>query len=175
MTEIWKSIEGYEDAYEVSNLGRVKSFAKKTVFGKTYQSKVLTLTNAKGYLKVGLRDSNCNQKNHFVHRLVAIAFLCNSEHKPQVNHRDGIKSNNAFHNLEWATSKENMRHAFDKGLAKGMFGKENHQSKLNVKQVKEVKNLLAKKTLTQLQIAKLFGVSKSAISHISAGNSWSKI
>ena len=54
-------------------------------------------------------------KKFLVHRLVAQAFLSKSK-KPQVNHIDGNKQNNYYKNLEWATSQENNKHAFDTGL-----------------------------------------------------------
>jgi predicted XRE-type DNA-binding protein len=168
MTEIWKSIEGYEDTYEVSNLGRVKSLTRVI-------EKFLNPNIVKGYLQVGLFNGSGVQKKYLVHRLVAKAFLGNLEQKPHVNHKDGVKSNNLFSNLEWCTASENVQHAYDNGLAKGKLGEKSHLSKLTEIEAKKIKNLLAKKTLTHLQISKLFGVSKSAISHISAGNNWSKI
>ena len=119
MEEEWRDIKGYEGCYRVSNYGRVKSISrlvnsspdKRTVPERILKQQVLR----SGYMSVGLwKDS------HFlrlpVHRLVAIAFLPNPDNLPQVNHRDGIKTNNNADNLEWCSRSENMKHAYEHGL-----------------------------------------------------------
>lgn len=102
--EVWKTIDGFEN-YQVSNFGRVKSFAKKT-------PKILT-TNANdgiGYVRVQLYKNK--QRAFFrIHRLVAMAFIPNPENKPEINHKNGIKKDNRVENLEWATYSENENHA----------------------------------------------------------------
>lgn len=62
-----------------------------------------------GYYCVKLWDGG-KTKNSFVHRLVALAFVPNPDQKPEVNHIDGDKTNNAASNLEWVTGVENKRH-----------------------------------------------------------------
>lgn len=104
--EIWRVI--FVD-YLVSNLGRVKSL-------KNGKEKILSPFKASnGYLRVSLSIDG-KQKNFAVHRLVAMAFIPNPKNKSQVNHIDGDKLNNCVENLEWVSSKENMRHAFRTGL-----------------------------------------------------------
>lgn len=108
--EVWKDISGYEGLYQVSNLGRVKSLTREiTNNGMSYliNGKILKENKlANGYLKVCL-SANGNSKLHYVHRLVAQAFIPNPNHYPMVNHKDEDKTNNLVENLEWCTAKYN--------------------------------------------------------------------
>ena len=108
MKEIWKEIIGYEGLYSVSNTGLVKRVTTNKI---KYPS-----LNSWGYKVVSLSKSNTKLKTVLVHRLVAIHFIDNPENKKQVNHIDGIKTNNNVSNLEWKTRHENMTHAFKTGL-----------------------------------------------------------
>jgi hypothetical protein len=121
--EVWKPIDGFEGAYEVSNFGRVKSIKRLRRTkggGVTFVSERMLkpAIDHFGYCKVVLTK---NGKRHYykVHRLVAIAFIPNPENKPEVNHKDGDKTNNCITNLEWNTPTENKRHAFAMGLNGG--------------------------------------------------------
>jgi len=71
-----------------------------------------------GYPVISLRMNDGSRKTHRVHRLVAVAFIENPELKKEVNHKDGIKTNNNVNNLEWATHSENIKHAWDNKLIK---------------------------------------------------------
>jgi hypothetical protein len=109
--EIWKPITGFE-MYEISNFGNVRSFINNR-YGVCEVSHPIKLTKSKkGYLYV------CLGKNKFgnsilrtVHRLVAEEFIKNTEDKPQVNHKNGVKHDNDVDNLEWVTNQENRDHA----------------------------------------------------------------
>lgn len=106
--EIWKDIKGYEGLYQVSNIGRIKSF-------KRNESIMQPNDNGKGYLQVGLTKNG--KRSYFkIHRLVAEVFIPNPDNKPEVNHIDGNKKNNTVENLEWCTTKENCQHRQKTGL-----------------------------------------------------------
>ena len=120
LNEIWKPINGYEEHYEVSNLGRVRSIDRMIMkMGKLRPRKGviknLTPHYKNGYYSVLLKVQGV-EKRLFIHRLVAIHFIPNPENKKEVNHKEGIKSKNTVEDLEWATPKENSNHAYDIGL-----------------------------------------------------------
>lgn len=99
--EIWKDINEYENIYQISNLGRVKSVKK----GIIKKPSVLP----RGYLRIGL--SKCGKVKYYsIHRLVAEAFIPNPFNKPCVNHKDCNTSNNNVDNLEWCTWEENSEY-----------------------------------------------------------------
>ena len=128
--EEWRDVVGYEGLYQVSNLGRVKSFHKNN-------AKIITpKPDNHGYLRVVL-CKDFKKKNRMVHVLVAQAFIPNPESKRQVNHIDGNKTNNHVSNLEWVTPAENIHHAFETGLRKS--GCEHFRAKLTAEQVREIR------------------------------------
>lgn len=112
--EIWIPIKGYEDLYEVSSNGQIKSLRRLIVLSKgSYWKQEMILKPQKdtgGYLQVGL-SKNRKVKIISIHRLVAIAFLTNYENKKCVNHKNGIKDDNRFENLEWCSYSENLIHS----------------------------------------------------------------
>jgi hypothetical protein len=117
--EIWKDIKDFEEIYQVSNMGRVKSLERK-VSHPTCEYRLVPTTilkdkdNGKGYRVLDLYKEGkryCKKK----HRLVAEAFIPNPDNKPEVNHIDTDKTNNYATNLEWVTGKENSKHIYEAG------------------------------------------------------------
>lgn len=105
--EIWRDIKGYENLYQISNSGRIKSLTRIDALGRELSERILIpdLTK-KGYLLVKLGSRN-GYKNYLVHRLVALAFVDNPCSYKFVNHKDENKLNNNFSNLEWCTNSYN--------------------------------------------------------------------
>ena len=102
-----KEIEGFED-YTININGKI--FSKRTnIFLKTRIDK-------DGYTMVVLSKKGI-KKNISIHRLLAMSFIPNPENKPQVNHINGVKSDNRLDNLEWVTASENIVHAWTIGLS----------------------------------------------------------
>lgn len=100
--EIWKDIAGYENLYQASTTGLIKSFYKKGFLMKFK-------TDKDGYLHIGLTKGQ-KQRTFRVHRVIAETFIPNPNNLPQVNHKDLNKQNNSVDNLEWISDLENKRH-----------------------------------------------------------------
>ena len=96
-----KDVKGYEGLYAVTSCGKVWSYRNKKFLEPD-------ISNS-GYLRVSLYK-NGKMKHYSVHRLVAEAYIPNSENLPQVNHKDENKTNNCLQNLEWCDAKYNMNY-----------------------------------------------------------------
>lgn len=158
--EVWKQIA---PGYEVSTLGRVRSCWNGV-------TRILSPNlTGHGYLNVSI---NINGKSFFrrVHRLVAQAFISNPEGKREINHINGIKTDNRVENLEWCTRSENMLHAFATGLKSGMNGEENPFSKLTNAQAEEIRDNPDR--LSDIELAEKFGVATRTIRNIQRGRTY---
>ena len=175
LTEVWKDIPDYEGSYQVSNMGRVRSVDRVVTYKNSrvqkHKGRVLKpcIINS-GYEQVGLFDDN-GRIGKSVHRLVLETF------KPhvnmidlQVNHIDGNKLNNHLTNLEWATGRDNILHAYDIGLI-DKKGERGSNVKLSNTDVLEILQRLDTGE-SQGDIALDFSVSKGCISHINIGLTW---
>jgi len=178
MIEIWKTLPEIKGFYEVSNLGRVKSLARvidrKHGYPLPIKEKIMTnCLDKKGYARMRLSVNKIGMTIK-VHRLVARAFIVNKHNKKQVNHKNGIKTDNNVNNLEWATNRENHIHAVDNNLIKYRKGNDHPMAILNSDKVLIIKERLFKGD-TQLSIANDFGVNHSTICNIKTGRSWKNV
>lgn len=134
LIETWVPVS-FLPMYHVSNLGRIKSFAKNKVNIKK-QSRTKD-----GYLRVGLTLDGKN-KRFLSHRLTASHFVKNEFNKPEVNHIDGIRDNNVWWNLAWATDSDQQNHSYKvlgrqkylqgkTGVLHPMYGRSGSLSKSN--------------------------------------------
>ncbi len=176
--ETWKDIEGYEGKYQVSDKGRVRGLDRITTdsAGRKYKEKGVIKSqrlNSDGYPRVTLSKKS-KKKNHRTYRLVAIAFIPNLENKPQINHINGIKTDNRTENLEWCTIQENIKHSNETGLAKVVSGEKHMWAKLKDKEVLEI----FRRSHTdepQRSIAKDYNTSISVVSRIKTGVRWGRL
>lgn len=124
--------------------------------------KVKPQPNGKGYLRVHIAG-----KMYFVHRLVAEKYVHNPNNYPQVNHKDGDKTNNKADNLEWVTNLQNRKHAVKTGLQ--VHGERCPWAKLSLKDVEFIREHTE---LTATYLANKFGVARATISAVKNNKSW---
>jgi len=176
--EIWKSIEKFDNQYEVSNEGRVRS--KQAVILRsngrqhTRASKILKPADSgRGYYG-GAVCVNKKMTTYKVHRLVAEAFCDRLGEDLEVNHIDGNKLNNRAENLEWVTRSENVKHAVRTGLLPVTRGSQRTQATIDESQVREIKRLMAQ-GVQRKQICEQVGCSIHVYKDIQRGKSWNHV
>lgn len=179
MQEEWRDIKGYEGSYQVSSLGKIKGLDRtiktkggtRRVFERIKSTHVMKI----GYVGVNL-SLNGKTKLHYVHRVIAQAFIPNPDDKAQVNHKDFDRQNNSILNLEWATQAENSLHAWTKkervvSDVCACIGEDKPNSVLTNDQAKEIVRLLHA-GLGPKEIAEKLNINAMAIYKISQGENW---
>lgn len=168
MKEIWKPIKEYEDLYEVSNKGRIRSFWRrlpKILNPPMYSTgyKILTLCK-KGEI----------HSRSPIHRLVATAFLKNPKNYPIIHHKDGNKLNNNVFNLEWCTHSHNKREDYRLGI-QSKKGEYHHRAKLTNEEVIYIRWLYEVGDISHQKIADLYNIKRKAITDIINRKNWKHI
>lgn len=174
-------VPGFEDRLRINRQGVVWSkdrYVNSPICGGSRLIKAIPLVilSARGYPAVQVRKDR-KKVTVYIHRAMACLFVPNPEGKPDVNHIDGDKSNFDPSNLEWCTHAENMRHAFDTGLATYPVsgpGEMSPAAKLNDLDVSEIKRRL-RNGERSADLAREFGVKKGTIGHIKSGSTWSHV
>ena len=152
--EKWKSVKGYEGCYEISSFGNLRSKDRLIKHYKGGFRKIKGVNKSSrfdkyGYLRCSLKKDG-ETKHITIHRLVGLAFIKNIKNKPQINHIDGVKTNNKVTNLEWVTSEQNVTHAVKNRLIK---------TKLTDEQV----TIIMSSKLSIRKLALIYNVSSSII------------
>jgi hypothetical protein len=134
--------------------------------------------NDKGYLKaylcVSITPGERKKKNFYIHQLVGLAFIPNTENKPCINHIDGNKLNNHYANLEWCTIAENLAHASANGLLKNKIAHNRNRSKVyGIELVRKIK--ANGKYASYRQMSEDYNMNPSTIFSILSNKIWKYI
>lgn len=170
--EVWKKCPGFEDSYEVSNLGTVRSIDRIQAKRRgIIKGKIISYNlNQKGYPQLRFYKNNIKYVRN-PHRLVAIAFIPNPNNLPQVNHIDGNKKNNRVDNLEWVSNSCNQKHAYRLGLQPSRAGENNSKTVLTDNQVSAMK-IYYNSGKTLLEVSNKFNVSIGIVRNIFYLRTW---
>lgn len=165
MKEIWKNIPNQPN-YQCSNYGRIKSLSRWVYHPRSINGRIKTKTRiiktpvVAGYCLVTIR-----RKIYPIHRLVATLFIKNKGNKPQVNHKDGIKTNNFYKNLEWVTRSENVKHSYVIGTSVKKTGTKSNP-RISVTIAKEIREMYAGGKYSYSHFTQVYGICKSSVSNI---------
>lgn len=177
--EVWRDVAGFEDRYEVSNRGRVRSKAY-TKWGKN-KGGAFSYVTTPGILKQNLNDGYPKvtlerlgeRKTVKVHKLVALAFISNPDNLPVVNHKDSDRTNNNVSNLEWCTQQYNVQHSYDTG-SNSNAGDLHPSAVLSAEIVKAMRSLHAEgKSIREL--VQIYGFKYHTINKAIRRRSWSHV
>ncbi|MCL1658629.1 NUMOD4 motif-containing HNH endonuclease [Elizabethkingia miricola] len=164
MQEIFKPVKEFSK-YEVSNMGNVKNLIKNSILVKQ---------NRGGYLRVWLIQDGVKVMKS-VHRLVLEAFIDNPYSKPQVNHINGVKTDNRLVNLEWCTQSENIRHMLRTGLRTVFTKTPESVAKTKEKLNKKVINIKTGEVFeSAIYVAEKFNIKRSTLIHYLRGTRTNK-
>jgi hypothetical protein len=166
MAEIWKQIPGFENYYQISNLGRVRSL----YFGKQKVLKIWTHTNRGSYGFVHLYGGK-KPRTFAVARLVLLAFVGPKPRGLEIRHLNGAPTDERLRNLKYGTHRENEADKLKHG--RRLLGEAHPNSKLTKRAVIRIRRLKGK--MSQRQIAKSFAVTVMAVNRILVGKSWTHV
>lgn len=162
----WRPVvrSGQKVTYEISEEGIRRIDNKK--------SRKLCLIG--DYYSICLWENGKGTSARF-HRLLAIAFIPNPENKPEVNHKNGIKTDNRLENLEWATKSENMLHAYQNGLVHAVKGEKASISKLSEKIVMSIRERHQAGSVNISALARQYGVCGATIDKAIKRETWAHV
>jgi len=174
--EIWAQIPEYEDYYEFSTLGRIRSWY---YYSSSYRGmakrdipKIISPGLTLGYQVVNIRIMNKGIVHRdYVHRLICRCFDSSYSKDLVINHINGIKNDNRLCNLECITRKQNTQHAIKSGLL--VFGTCEKHSRTGLKNSDAID--IFNSTLSTKELAIKYKISVAAINGIKTGKTWGKV
>ena len=171
----WKDIIGYENEYQINQFGEIRTL-KDSPKLKKYNVLKPQINKRNGYVYQMLYK-NGKGKLWRVHRLVAMIFLPNPYNLPQVNHKNGDKTDNRVENLEWCTYSENEKHAYNNGLKFAQSGELHSSHKLNWEDVNYIRKhyIPRDKEYGLIPLSKKFNVKKETIQAIILKRTWKEV
>ena len=172
------AIRGDLDIYVINKDGTIETMPRLNNKFEKKEGRVLTKTNnSSGYPRVTL-TINGTTKAYFVHRLVALAFIPNPEHKRFVNHKDGNRENSNVDNLEWVTKSENEKYKYSSGQVDPCVhskpGEDHPMHKLTWDDVNYIRNNYVKGSIYtgQCALARMFNITQANVYDIVHYKSW---
>lgn len=170
--EEWRSIPDF-DGYQASSLGKIRGIDRlkpgRNGFRLTRGQELKQTPNKKGYPEVRLRKNGTHTR--LVHKLVASAFLVKTEGCTQINHINGVKTDNSFENLEWVTQSQNQLHAYKLGLQPSRAGEGNGRAILTDEKVTNIKELYNSGKPAR-EVSEILGISLYTVRQIISGRTW---
>lgn len=180
--EEWRECPDYPE-YSVSSKGRVR---RDVARGGRAPGGLILKAQIHCYVRIRLTNDH-GPRTRYVHRLVAFAFLGpQPEGKEQVNHINGIKTDNRVENLEWASPQDDADHRVRMGLIvrgpdhsarlrlRDMKGESNPTSKLTVNQVREIRRRYAAGE-TGRDLGRIFGIAQTGVSKMVNRLTWKHV
>lgn len=175
--EVWKPVVGFEGFYEVSNMGRVRSVARRVLHKRAGSTRISPsrilrpALRAYGYLGLQLSVRG-KQSSHYVHALVLRAFVGPRPDGTEACHCNGVATDNRACNLRWDTKSENNKDRFRHGyVAPVRRGEDAANAKLSNTKAQKIREMLAS-GMTQKQVAAVFGIGQSTVSRVKLRKVW---
>lgn len=167
-TTVWLPVPRYEGFYEAANDGNVRRVGRAT--GAQAGRIKRPTPHPCGYLSIILCKKQ-KDATFLVHRVIAETFLGPIPAGYEVNHKNGIKTDNRVENLEYVTSKQNKAHAREIGLA-DQRGEANPQSLLTREQVVQIRAEYQPKVCGYKRLGKRYGVHWGTVRNVIKGYTW---
>lgn len=173
--EIWKDIKGYEGYYKISNFGRVKTLSRISCGVKKNGSRYKVITPERirkpSLMKIGyygvILNKDKKYKGTYIHRLLGLHFIENKNNGTQINHINGIKTDNRLENLEWVSAAENIIHAKKIGLMKPLIFSNLKSSRFTKDEVYFIRYVCDNGLIKKRRVARYFNVCHGTIVSIS--------